>query len=413
MPLDPWMFVGKIDAFEKEGADHVLKKLWEGGIRTIVLGDLILDGHPAFAPDPECYRDTRIQPPAMPAELAPRARIVADAVQAAKNRGFGVYLHDWGQFRGRCLNDPEYVKYAVARSRDAFGHYPGLDGFIADGPEYGYEIEPGHRSDIFRCFCECCEAKARASGYDFEAIRLAADRFRGRLNHLDREVVERLVEVPTGLFDPVDLLMWEPDLFDWLRFKTESILDLLGGMRAGIREIDPRLRLACGPRTAAFAPLTAYNFRRLNEVTDFICPKFYFWMHGIDGLKGTVYRWAKTLMGWHAWMSEGLALKLVYKIFGFSLPGVERLEDLGRPLSGAFFTETVAGEISKAILRVGDVGRLRPWVGLHHGGVRMDASEMRPIMVAMEQGGLRSYIHWHYSDMQPVEWEIVKSFCAR
>jgi hypothetical protein len=240
----------------------------------------------------------------------------------------------------------------------------------------------------------------------------AGERLREGIHRLDRDTVERLVEAPVGAFDPVDLLMWEPDLFDWLRFKTESILDLLRGMRAGIRGIDPRLHLACGPRTAAFAPLTAYNFRRLNDVTDFICPKFYFWMHGIDGMKGTAYRWAKTFIDWHAWMSEALALKLVYKIFGFTLPGVDRLDDLSKPLSGTFFTETVAGELSKAILRVGDVGRIRPWVGLHHGGVRMDASEMRPILDVMEQGGLKSYIHWHYSDMQPVEWEIVKAFVS-
>jgi hypothetical protein len=110
-------------------------------------------------------------------------------------------------------------------------------------------------------------------------------------------------------------------------------------------------------------------------------------------------------------MSEELSLKLVYAIFGFTLPGVNRLDDLGKPLSGAFFTGTVAGEISKALLRAGDPGRIRPWVGLHHGGIRMDASEMRPILDAMMAGGLRSYIHWHYSDMQPVEWEVVRSAC--
>jgi len=42
MNFQPLMFMGQIQAFEKEGTGHVLTRLWDGGIRELVLGDLIL-----------------------------------------------------------------------------------------------------------------------------------------------------------------------------------------------------------------------------------------------------------------------------------------------------------------------------------------------------------------------------------
>lgn len=42
MNFQPLMFMGQIQAFEKEGTEHVLTRLWDGGIRELVLGDLVL-----------------------------------------------------------------------------------------------------------------------------------------------------------------------------------------------------------------------------------------------------------------------------------------------------------------------------------------------------------------------------------
>ena len=55
MPLDIWMFIGLIDAFEEEGADSILDRLEGVGIDTIVLGDLRFGTSPAYPPTPELY----------------------------------------------------------------------------------------------------------------------------------------------------------------------------------------------------------------------------------------------------------------------------------------------------------------------------------------------------------------------
>ena len=145
-------------------------------------------------------------------------------------------------------------------------------------------------------------------------------------------------------------------------------------------------------------------------MTDFIAPKLYFWQHGIDGLKGTVYRYAKTLMEWNDGVSEALALEFVYKVFGFTMPGVDSLEQLSEPLKPAFFKETVPGEIAKMVYRTGPVERLRPWVGLHHGGVRISSGELSLLMEAIRESELQSFIYWHYSDMSEEEWQILQGF---
>ena len=416
--MQPYMFIGKIQAFEQEGADHINNRLWAGGIRELVLGDLVLNvgdvTGPALAPDPDFYAGLPVQPPDMPVELAAASSTFSDALKAAADKGFKIYYHDWGQFAwfasGSCLNNPDQIRYGQARTREIASRFPETSGFILDGPEYGYEIEPGHRSDVFKCFCEHCHDKASELGFDMTAMKAASERLRGLLSGLSPDLMRGFIATQTGPFDTVDLLLQDPDLFDWLRFKTQCIQDYVGAFHTCVKEIDPALQLACGPRTSAFAPLTAYNYRRLGEVTDFIAPKLYFWQHGVDGMKGTVYRYAKTLMEANEGVSESLALDLVFKLFGFTIPGVDSLETLSEPLNEAFFRETVLSEIAKMVYRTGQVERLRPWVGLHHGGVRISTAELSMLMDAIDDSALESFIYWHYSDMTEEEWKILQGY---
>ena len=59
--MRPVMFMGQIQAFENDGADYIIERLWDGGIRELVLGDLILrQGEtqgPSFAPNADFYQD--------------------------------------------------------------------------------------------------------------------------------------------------------------------------------------------------------------------------------------------------------------------------------------------------------------------------------------------------------------------
>jgi len=208
----------------------------------------------------------------------------------------------------------------------------------------------------------------------------------------------------------MDLLLQAPEEFDLIRFRTDCIQEYVGAFYGCVKKLGADLELACGPRTSAFAPLTGYNYRRLQEVTDFFCPKLYFWQHGVDGLKGTLFRYAKTMMEWSEDPDEGLALRFAEWLFDLPMPGVASLEDLSQPLSAEFIQKTVPAEIAKMIHRSGGADVLRPWLGLHHGGVRISTTELEQLLEVVADSGLGSMIYWHYSDMTEEEWTILKGY---
>lgn len=415
MPLDTMLFVGRIDVFRQEGIDAVLDKAQGAGIGALLLGDLVIEGSPAFEPDPGYYSGLSAKPPQVTAEVRPKAEAFRRAVERAKARGLRLYLHDWGQsipgMGGRgCLNDPAALEFGLARTRDARRAFPEIDGFVLDGPEFGYEIEPGHRSDLFGCLCETCAEVAEKDGFDIDLMRRGRDFLKEALKRIDVASARRFLECELALTDVLDFLVAHPDLYEWFRFKAHSIVKLLSAYRDCIKEMDEALAIACGPRLPAFAPLTGYNYRLIAPILDFFCPKLYLWQHGIDGLKGTIGRYAATLMAWNPALTESAAIRLVSKAFGTPLPGMETLASLDEPLAPEFFAWTLSGEIEKAIARCGDAQKLRFFMGLHHGGVHMTSDEMREILSAIEASPSGKVLYWEYGDITEEQWKVLRAF---
>ena len=221
-------------------------------------------------------------------------------------------------------------------------------------------------------------------------------RFETLLRSFEPGRVELLLTTEGGFFDAADWLMSAPEFLEWLRFREESVHNWVGALFRAVKAADPAAEVACGPRTGAFAPLAGYNLARLRDVTDFLCPKLYFWARGFDGLKGTVARWARTLCEWNEGLAESRALAVVYRLFGFSIPGIDAPADLDQPLDARFFQTVVSGEIARSVIRAGGADRLHPWTGLHHGGIRISTVELEWMLGAIEQSPLTSLIYWHY-----------------
>lgn len=410
-----WMFVRELETLETVGIEAVLDRLESGGVRTLVLGDLwFKDGTPAFEPRRSHYLGLSRSPASLPPRGAARAEIVASAIRRARERGFEVYLHDWGHTGGgEGMNDPQSALYAAARTRDTLEHFPEINGFITDGPEWGYEIEPGNRQYAFRPLTRHDRDRAKEWGYDYHALETGAGRFRTFLGSLSPERVELLRATRPGLFDAADLFSADPEMAAWLSFRQRSVREWVGVLYRTVKDLDESVLVACGPRTSAFAPLAGYNLRHLAEVTDFLCPKLYFWAQGHDGLKGTVYRWARTLMEWNKGLTETQALGVLYRLFGFTLPGVNGLADLEQPFTRDFFRTVVPSEINKAVFRAGDADRLLPWMGLHHGGTRISLEELEWLLEAVTDSPVSRLIYWHYEDMQPDEWSLLQRYVSR
>ncbi|MSS70827.1 MAG: hypothetical protein EXS64_04985 [Candidatus Latescibacteria bacterium] len=453
MALETWVMVGGWDFLDRYGVDRFLDTLQEAGVNHVAFG-----GTPPVEPDPKVYKAHGIAPLPPPPDILARADGVSATLRAARDRGMKVYLYGTNphmsrtdgyhhlsrktfldedlslkeveSYWGVCVNCPRLLPTYRARLRDISRRFP-CDGFLNDGPEFGYEIAPGFMGgnwNLFACFGPCCAQKAREMGVDLRAFQDAAGRLRGWLRNLSPAALKAFLETPPGLPDTFDLFQTDPALQDWLRFKTASIESYVKALCEEVHALNGRPRIGIGARTAAFAPLTGYDLSRIARHADFVLPKLYLWMGGYDGLYGTVYRWVRTLKSWNPQTPEDLLFQFVYRLFGFTLPAVNSLQDisrhidaehldsgklthLGAPFPDEFYAEVVASETRKLLRNVGDPDRVRPWVCTSHGGRVLTPQELHLLLTGAEQGGLTTYLY--YCKLEDGEWEVARRHAGR
>lgn len=101
------------------------------------------------------------------------------------------------------------------------------------------------------------------------------------------------------------------------------------------------IRIAAGPRSAAWSALCGYDYSRLGGILDVMLCKHYFGHRGFDSMYGTVARYMQTLTEWNSGLSQQAALEFVLALFGIQLPGITSLHDLDRGFPQEFFDQIV------------------------------------------------------------------------
>ena len=397
---------------------------WEAmGVNGIVLGRMYFRDHnhkyhAIFDPDPRIYQRLGVPPPAPTARKFPDRRRRLDQLLAeAKRRKWSILIFspDAGALTGpegkhaRLLNSDAWL----ARILDTLSQFPEVDGCIIDGPEWGYEIEPGHRADIFADLPEAIRPLAEGRHYDFDELRRARDLLWKKLHQLSPSVVG--TDSRRGLMGALRLFGSAPELAAWLRFRTETLTSLVKTLKGLMREQRADLRLGMGPRSATFAPLCGYDVRRLMEHLDYLLPKHYFWHRGYDGFYGTVYRWMKTLTTWNQELSDAQALQVVNAFFGVELPGLKSAFDFERGFPDKFYTEVVAKETSAALSAVNHPQQVIPWVDVGrrpHNGDPMGSNDFIRILEASHEVGLQRFLYHNHSHLSPAEVEVMKAICG-
>ncbi len=416
--------------------DRLFDAWAEGGVDGLVVGPMVFDAAPlhfgaragttgrtpmpTFDPDPEVYRRFCVEPPPAPAEKHPERRAQLERMfLAAKERGWNVWLFTpasgMGPAGGHILADPRTQAAYHARTVDTLSHYPMVDGGIMDGPEWGYEICPQHRSYLFNDLPESVAPACAALGCDYAALVASKDRLFERLHHLDAGTVA--LHAPGGLLGAFALLGSDPDLLAWLRFRVDALTGFFEGVRAAVdAELGRGAKLGVGPRTACFAPLAGYDFARLAGCMDILLPKHYFWHRGFDGMYGTVGRWVETLVSWNPGLDDAGALAVVRALFGLELPAVENRGDLESVYPPEFFARVVAGETRRALAAVDDPERIVPWLEAGrrpHDGDPVTAGDLRRILQAAQDAGLRLFLYHHCGNLSEGEWAVMSELCGQ
>ena len=455
MSLDTWFMIGDWSFLDQFQVNEFLDKMEEVRVKCLAFG-----GAPPMKPDPRHYKDSVVKGMEPPPETMQHEAAVRSLFQAAKERGMELYFYGTNphmsgalqvytalhskhavqidgalkpveSYWGACANAPEFVPYYLGRIMDAHQSFPEIDGFLNDGPEFGYEIAPdfmGNNWSLFACFGRCCERKARELGYDLTALRTSAIRLQHGLRTLDADVIQRVITHQSDPHDTLGDVVEEPGIKEWFRCKQDSITSCIKGLCQGVKSVDTSLKIGIGSRLPAFTPLTGYDLCRLAQHADFMLPKLYLWMGGVDGLYGTVHRWVKTLKGWNPHLPEEILFQFVYRLFDFTLPGVSNIEDiaryidaahldttyltsLGEPFPERFFTDVVTGQVKKMIQQVGDAGCVRPWLDTEHGGRVLTPHELDMALTAAENGGLKTYLY--YCPLEEDNWEVAVKHAKR
>ena len=420
--------------------ERILDSWREGGVDGVVFGPLVFGQQkltqnaqalpaegpvaPTYDPNPAVYARLGVEAPPMPEHKLPEKRALLEQTMAAtKDRGMQVYVMyaDGGAGpggSGHHLHDPQTLASRVARMVDTLEHYPMADGVVMDGPEWGYEITPhhmDHRSYFFHDLPESVAPMAKDLGYDYAAMVAAKDRLLTLFHDLDPKRIRS--NAGGGLVSAHRLLGADADLMAWLSFRVDSLTRYFRLVREGVAaHLDRPVRMGCGPRSAAFAPLCGYDFVDLAEFMDFLLPKHYFFHRGFDGFVGTVYRYAQTLSEWNSGLTVADALEVVQALFGIALPGVgEDMLDFESALSPEFFEQVVTQETRRAIAAVDDPERIVPWLDtgrFPHDGDPMSARDLKMLLDAADAAGLRRFNYHHQGNLSAGEWIVISDKCG-
>jgi hypothetical protein len=391
---------------------------------------------------------------------------LAAALGAAKRRGWDVYVFEPAGLAGRSADltasvtlDAVRQRAYLARLEETLTRVPEADGFIMDGPEWGYEIDPDHRSYLFADLPPAYEAAIAARGYDYRQLAAGRDRLFERLHGLTPALIAAhgvhrgySEQGGAGALGGWSLLGNDPDLAAWLRFRTDTATAFFRLVRERTDELSQRwgrpLRVGLGVRLPSLARLCGHDLVALGGALHFLLPKFYIWNRGVDGLYGTIRNWVRTLRAWNPAFSERDAFAVTYEVFGLRLPApdapapprapdaidsqevtstatlvasagqgtAERLLDLDLGFPPAFFARVVAGEARAALATVDDdTARVVPWVdtGLRpHGGDPVTAGDLYRLLTAAAGAGIRQCVYHGQDQMTEPAAAVIGAICG-
>lgn len=450
--MNLWMDVMR--HLEPVMADHErLFDAWEaGGVDGLVIGPMAFEDKTfTFDANPAVYKRFGVEPPpadtkgslwwkrpdetaesggapGVPDDVAQKRALLEKTLQAAKDRGWQVWLFcpHYGVgpgSKGPIMVDEQTRVVNAARLVDAMERYPMADGAVLDGPEWGYEIAPFHqneRSSIFKDLPESVAEGAKRMGYDYGRMVAAKDRLFARMHAL----TDRDIAIwggggmgGGGFLGGFGLLGNDPGLAEWLAFRLDSLTETYGQLRELVdAKAERQIKLAAGPRSAAWSSLCGYDYGRLGGILDVMLCKHYFWHRGFDGLYGTVARYVQTLTEWSPGLSEEGALRFVTALFGIELPGVRSLRDFDRGFQQEFFDTIVVRETERAIAAMGDAEKVCPWVDAGrkpHDGEPFTAYDLDRMLEAAGKAGLRRFLYHHHGNLTPGEWAVISARCGK
>ena len=380
----------------------------------------------AYTPDPALYEGLGWEPPEMPSHLAAEAEKLRDALRTGVSRGFRIYtMDDKGYFlqggfgagkldadRARLtpsITDPDGPAMTVARARDTIANFPEISGLLLDGPDFKWEIKPGHRDDMW---VEPIDTPANRdfatrNGIDFEQVLDGRNRFKDFLHSFDPDTARRFIKESHGAL--ADHHWWHSheQFSTWYRFKQAAVEWSVSASYTGIKDALPDLLVGNSSRLPFATTLTGHNLPRKQSYTDFQMPKEYWWSGGVAGFRGTVVNWVGTLADWNPGLDGELPSELFSAMFDYPLTPDYPVSDYEKEATDQWFATSVRDQTQKMMAASQTPDRFVPWVGLEHFGSNwLTPSELDRMLGEMSSQGATRYCYFVYNSLSPDYWGV-------
>ncbi len=221
----------------------------------------------------------------------------------------------------------------------------------------------------------------------------------------------------------------DPGIATWFAFRQRSLTAFYRQVHqlceALTRARNRQVKLGIGTRMPSLATMSGHDLPANASMFDLILPKLYVWHRGVDGLYGTVYRWVTTLMAWNSGLWEAEAFAATRALLGIALPTADpasaaptmtALKELDRRFPDAFFSQFMTDE-AKRCIAAGDgyAWRVMPWIDAGrrpHGGDPVPADDLRRLLVAAKDGGMRHVLYHSAAHLTAAEWGVLSEYCG-
>ena len=225
------------------------------------------DSRAYWLPHPEMYAQSRIKPLTSDREflkgtdwleifvkalrgrgMMPGAEIShtpMDKVRAAEQFADCIQRDIYGRAMGQhlCWNSPDARAYMAALATDLVTHYD-LAMIQTCSVLFGggsAALHPLLGVTLGGCFCENCKRLAGQAGLDWAGITRVVRRWADVLTRATLQANEDCLLLQRGNSSPVMFLLEEPLLYDWLRFRCESITSHFAELSAPIHAANPKV----------------------------------------------------------------------------------------------------------------------------------------------------------------------------
>jgi len=180
---------------------------------------------------------------------------------------------------------------------------------------------------LFGCTCSSCATAAGNLGYDMEKMVADLQGARAGLQKLDGARLGEVVRLGIGFFDVIHALGLRSGVLDWVRFRTELVVQNLSRFRQAVHEAAPDTAFGTDTYPASMALTAGHDYRRWGEMADFASPLV---SHISAFVCDTFKVWARFLMAEITNLKEEDALQLVYRFTGYDGMGLpETIEGYG------------------------------------------------------------------------------------